>query len=42
LKSIGPGRSIQVSSWNSFWGWNSSLSRRLKPKIATTATMAIR
>ena len=36
LKSSGPGRSIQVSSLNSFWGWNSSLSSRLKPKIRMT------
>ena len=37
LKSSGPGRSIQVSSLNSFCGWNSSLSRRVKPKITTIA-----
>ena len=37
LKSSGPGRSIQVSSLNSFCGTNSSLSWRVKPKMRTTA-----
>ena len=37
--SSGPGRSIQVSSLNSFCGWNSSLSCRVKPKITTIATI---
>ena len=36
LMSNGPGRSIQVSSLNSFCGWKCSSSRRVKPKIATT------
>ena len=34
LMSNGPGRLTQVSSLNSFCGWNSSLSRRVKPKIS--------
>ena len=38
LMSIGPGRSTQVSSLNSFCGVNSSLSCRVKPKMTTTAT----
>jgi hypothetical protein len=42
LMSNGPGRLTQVSSLNSFWGWNSLLSWRLKPKIAMIATSPIR
>ena len=34
--SNGPS-STHVSSLNSFWGWNSSLSVRVKPKISTAS-----